>query len=239
MSKSLIAQAESFALELTELVNGTISRNIEFSVEPIEGSEQEEVFVQVRGKSTFSPKLIPVTSDLTDSQEPWLWLKVQYRFALKGAHKYLTVKTSIFSLIVDSETNNPVIRIEYERGAGSEPDDLIPGSKRRNAAHVHIHGESQLLGYIQGRRAVEKIKPLHKFHFPVGGKRYRPSLEDFIEFLYAEEIVVALNSGFKELLKRNRDKWLAIQLKATVLNSPELAIAQLEEMGYKIIRSDG
>ena len=125
-------------------------------------------------------------------------------------------------------------RIEYDRDKGSEPDNSKLGVHARSAAHVQIHGHSEEIGYIQGLNGNNKLRNLSDFHFPVGGRRFRPSLEDFIEFIHSEKLVTTLNSGWQNVLAENRGHWLEIQLKSAVRAQPDVAIKQLTEMGYQV-----
>jgi hypothetical protein len=72
-------------------------------------------------------------------------------------------------------------------------------------------------------------------HLPVGGRRFRPSLEDVIEFLIVERIA-SPRDGWEAALNASRDAFLERQLRAAVRRKPESAVAQLEEMGYRVSR---
>jgi hypothetical protein len=80
----------------------------------------------------------------------------------------------------------------------------------------------------------QQPRPLDKFHIPVGGRRYRPSLEDFIEFLHAERLLPTLREGWRELLAETRGDWLRRQLRAAVRNDPDSAAEQLTAMGWNV-----
>lgn len=127
-----------------------------------------------------------------------------------------------------------MIRVEYDRGRGNEPDAPEAGKHRRSAAHVQVHGSSDELAYVQGVRGTARLRPLKDFHIPVGGRRFRPSLEDFIEFLGSEELI-PLHPGWSDVLVRHRRDWLTLQLQAAVRSDPAAAIAQLRSMGYEVI----
>jgi hypothetical protein len=73
-------------------------------------------------------------------------------------------------------------------------------------------------------------RPLKDFHFPVGGRRFRPSLEDVIEFLVAERLA-SPRTGWESAVEEHRAKWEDRQLRAAVCRNPDVAIAQLREQG--------
>jgi hypothetical protein len=133
------------------------------------------------------------------AKEPMLWIKAAFQVNLDETSEYLAVQQSVFALVVDDRTQRPVIRLEFERGGGNEPDDDTPGRHSRPAAHVQIHGASEELAYVQGLNHQTKLRGLENFHIPVGGRRFRPSLEDFIEFLHAERLIPQPNDGWQEV----------------------------------------
>jgi hypothetical protein len=165
-----------------------------------------------------------------------LWIKAAFQVNLDETSEYLAVQQSVFALVVDDRTQRPVIRLEFERGGGNEPDDDTPGRHSRPAAHVQIHGASEELAYVQGLNHQTKLRGLENFHIPVGGRRFRPSLEDFIEFLHAERLIPQPNDGWQEVLYAHRSRWLAIQLMAAVRDDPATAAQQLTSMGYRVER---
>jgi hypothetical protein len=128
--------------------------------------------------------------------------------------------------------------VEYERDKGNEPDDAVPGRHRRSAAHVQIHGSSEELAYIQGLYGSRPLRGLASFHIPVGGRRFRPTLEDFIEFLWAERLIPTVHDGWQDVLQHHRTEWLRRQLRAAVRSDPSTAVAQLEVMGYTVAPPD-
>ena len=125
-------------------------------------------------------------------------------------------------------------KASHDRDRGNEPDDSTPGLHRRSAAHIQIHGSSEELAYIQGLQGNKTLRTLDKFHIPVGGRRFRPTLEDFIEFLWSERLIGPLHAGWQQVLALHRANWLDLQLRAAVRGDPITAIAQLEIIGYKV-----
>jgi hypothetical protein len=227
----LVAASEVFAADLAEIVNATVSADVEFVVTPQEGFDV--VWVWPAGSSPRRPALIPI---VTTGAPIRLWLKVEFKMRPDEVHKHLAVETSVFSLVIDEATVRPAVRMEYDRGRGSEPDDETLGRHRRSAAHVQIHGSSEELAYVQALTG-RPLRRLDQFHIPVGGRRFRPALEDFIEFLRAEELVI-LHDGWHDVIQRHRERWLTKQLRAAVRNEPESAIAELMEMGYDVSQLD-
>lgn len=75
---------------------------------------------------------------------------------------------------------------------------------------------------------------LEKLHVPVGGRRFRPSLEGFIELLRQEKLLPKVKSGWRKVLEDTRGDWEARQVRAAVRRSPDHAADQLRQMGYRV-----
>lgn len=76
-------------------------------------------------------------------------------------------------------------------------------------------------------------RELHRFHLPVGGRRYRPSVEDVIEFL-AVEGLVETRTGWEDQVRVRRGEWYRVQLMAAVRRDPDTAAGQLRQLGYTV-----
>lgn len=233
----LVAEAESFAAILTDIVNGTVATGARFVVTALEGPT-ELAWVFPEGSTPARGALIPIVSGLPDGHSPRLWLRTMFQVRLDDKGHHLAVHRSVFGLVIDEFSGRPAIRVEYDRDQGNEPDDRTPATHRRSAAHVQIHGSSEELAYVQGLNGDGRLRGLEKFHIPVGGRRFRPSLEDFIEFLWAERLIPGLHRGWQAVLTRHRTNWLALQVRAAVRNDPATAIDQLETMGYSVRSND-
>lgn len=220
-------QAEHFAGILTQLVNHTVSNDVQFVVTMLE--DENTAWIAPHGTTQVTkPALVPLNADRAP---PKLWLSVHYTTSLDDEGDHLSVETSKFGLCVDPLTRNSLLRVEYERGQGSEPDRVE--RQRRPAAHVRIHGSSTQLGYAQAL-AGASYRSLERIHFPVGGRRFRPSLEDFIEFLEEEGLVPSVHADWKRHLSESRGDYLQRQLRAAVRRDAVNAADQLRSMGYAV-----
>ena len=70
-------------------------------------------------------------------------------------------------------------------------------------------------------------------HFPIGGHRFRPCLEDVLQMLI-EEFGVDVPAGWRENLMEGRGMWREIQRKAPVSDHPEAAAQALEALGFGV-----
>ena len=63
---------------------------------------------------------------------------------------------------------------------------------------------------------------LHRLHFPAGGRRFRLTLEDVIEFLVAARLASG-RQGWADVVAAEREEFYRIQLRAAVRRDPETA----------------
>ena len=70
---------------------------------------------------------------------------------------------------------------------------------------------------------------IESLHIPMGGERFRPCLEDIVEFLI-RDCGFPGKGGWAAALADGRAKWRRIQTRAVVRDSPAEAIGALVEM---------
>ena len=75
---------------------------------------------------------------------------------------------------------------------------------------------------------------LHALHFPVGGKRFRPTLEDFLLFLDRERLYTDFKPNWKPAVLGSLQAWKELQAGSTVKKYPETAVGALEQLGYTV-----
>lgn len=101
------------------------------------------------------------------------------------------------------------------------------------ASHLQIHAHRDALTYVmtragsatrRGRRRAEseEVPMMQELHFPMGGHRFRPALEDVLEMLI-DEFGIDNDQNAREALKRGRLVWRQTQTKSAVRDDPESA----------------
>lgn len=137
---------------------------------------------------------------------------------------YLTVKQSYFGILADPDAPNPLFHYDYERDKEAYTE-----------AHVQVFGANEHLDpMIIELSPNRKKKHMGELHFPVGGRRFRPALEDVLEFLIDEGLVDP-KEGWKDVLETCRAGFRTKQLRAAVRREPDAAVAVLRSMDYKIV----
>lgn len=150
---------------------------------------------------------------------------------------YLAVKKASFR-VDPADKGAPLFR--YEFVDGMQP--TIPSAH----LHVHAHRDEFLFALFRAghgkpatrAKAVDgsakRAQPqFSDVHFPVGGARMRPCIEDVLQMLHTE-FAIDVAAGFQAVLDEGRAQWRRRQLGAAVRDAPEEAVRVLNEMGYEI-----
>jgi hypothetical protein len=148
-----------------------------------------------------------------DRKKPTCWLEAQFRCDLDDRRRFLMVLSSYFGIYApDGKTQ--LCHYDYERTKEGYP-----------AAHLQIEGDCVALGALPGRR---KARELGKLHFPVGGRRYRPTLEDMVEFVVSEGFAKG-RSGHQRVIDKYRADFHEVQLRAAIRRLPDVAMEVLRD----------
>lgn len=151
---------------------------------------------------------------------------VIYKLCVDSYGDHLAVEHSSFVLKAKVD-RTPIIRWDYDREAYSKP-----------SSHVQMTAHRGALSHLLSRLDHENPHSIESLHMPMGGDRFRPCLEDIVEFLIRD-------CGFKggpdwrESLRSGRAKWRRIQTRAVVRDAPAEAADQLSKMGYTVTPPDG
>ncbi len=163
---------------------------------------------------------------LTISKSPArLYLSVLHTLELDDSETFLTTKQSTYTLQEDDDDAS-ILTYDFVR----EPPNEFP------EAHIHIHGESDVLRGMLHASGRDKDKPAD-LHLPVGGRRFRPCLEDIIEFCILERLVTPRNE-WQGALNRSRDEYRDRQLRAAVRRNPAAAAEVLRSDGWQVTAPD-
>lgn len=176
---------------------------------------------------------IPLTRD----GDTILRLDVSIKLTTDHTGGFLRVHTSQFRVFVEGGTL-PVFRYEYE---------LAKEGSAQPAAHMQFHGSHPDLERLMvraGRTSSRSSRPsggpnVTDLHMPVGGTRFRPCLEDVLEFLINEFGIDPLPDRLSALsaLADGRREWRRKQLRTAIRDNPGEAASQLLAMGYNLVWS--
>lgn len=166
-----------------------------------------------------------------------LALEVNYRCELDGAGRYLKVLNSKVAVYAGSRPKgDPLFRYEYVHDQG----DGLP------AGHLHVHAHRDQFTRVMTLAAVSGVSRrqaapdseleaarMSRIHFPTGGHRFRPTIEDVLQMI-EEEFGAKPGPTWRGVLRTNRVQWRRHQTGAAVRDCPSEAVRVLEELGYVV-----
>jgi hypothetical protein len=175
------------------------------------------------GTGTFHPDAqtwdhVPLRA-VGDGSPTHLTLRCWWSLGLDATGR-LTVKQSWMHLEVriDGKGYRPIIRIEVD-----------PNMPSGNISHIHFHAESTVLGWLAGLQD-RKLREASAFHFPLGGRHFRPTVEDILFFLDDEGIFDGWHGDWKPAARENLERFRIDQTIATI----ERHRAELEGAGWTV-----
>lgn len=231
MVSKLSDQAEQFFQQVLEtvLVAIPVDQNHPSVKADIELNEETGTFVgEFKFPLAYGATKVSDHTFLANGYSDLFSIVIRYEMCSNRNRSFLAVEKSKFELRVHTA---PGIRFEYERH-----------KENVAAAHIHYTGVADIISPALMKNFGEKKDRKKKgnvqdLHIPVGGHRFRPSLEDFLYFIIKECGFVGLNAWENALLE-SRDKWFDIQLRAAVSDNPSIAAEELKSLGYKIESPD-
>lgn len=213
MPADLLRLARDFAGTVQRLLNTTVCEGMRI---PAVVSQDPNVILVGYGLRNTSLVTEPFPVHL-GRRKPQCWLDVSFRLCLDDAGRYLAAVASFFGIYANDDEHSCLCHFDYEREKpGGYPE-----------AHLQVYGDSAALAAWGGQ---PQTRQLDRLHFPVGGRRFRPTLEDVIEFLIVEKLADT-RDGWKDVLKRERQEYQRIQLRAAIRRDPETARQAVSDLG--------
>ncbi|MFJ3289957.1 hypothetical protein ACIPMW_32315 [Streptomyces sp. NPDC086669] len=218
MTSDLERKAYEFAQELQYTLNQTICRDVRLRAvqRPFESVPVFTVGSGLSRSNLTQPTGFPVR---IDNKKPRAWMSLSYQVHMDHEAKYLTVHKSYCGIFSDEVLETCLCHFDYER----EKD-------KYTSAHLQVHGVSPALQQLNPPG--KEKRPLDKLHFPVGGRRFRPSLEDIIEFLVCEELVEA-REGWRRVVEEGRERFQKNQLRAAMRRNTAIVEEFMREQEKK------
>lgn len=212
-------QAKGFADSLSRLLNTTVTDGI-----PIKSVLRDDGEIGWVGygitKTDFAPgRLIPLK---ITKAPPACFLHIMLTLHLDPQIGRLVVQRSTYGVYRnDDDFESMVYHYDFDR----DPDNAYPD------AHFQVAGSSQHLDDLCAQARITKT--LGEFHFPVGGRRYRPAIEDVVEFLVVEDLAPG-KEGWQDAIRELRESWYRIQLRSVVRRDPKTAAEELRRQRYTV-----
>ncbi|WP_413798874.1 hypothetical protein [Streptomyces iranensis] len=219
MTSELERQARAFAQELQKTLNGTVCQHVRIAAVLRPRSEAGPVFTLGHGLTRINPTQPEAFPLRVDNRRPRAWMNLSFQLRLDDEESYLAVHSSYCGIFADEDLETCLCHFDYERG-----------KDKYTSAHVQVYGTSPALEALNGR--ADQKRTLDKLHIPVGGKRFRPCIEDVIEFLITERLVEA-HEGWEQRVEEGRVRYRRGQLKAAMRRHPDVVEEYLRDRQRK------
>ncbi|WCE41191.1 hypothetical protein PGC08_05775 [Brevibacterium sp. BDJS002] len=163
---------------------------------------------------------------------PTYRVEADYVLVWNRTRKFVAVFSSTFALLIEG-SNEPLFHYDYLL----EPQGKNPG------AHLNIHHDRDDV-----RQALAKGGDRYKakarnrsgtlrdseLHYPLGGPRFRPCLEDIIQFMIYE-LGVDPKEQWHRTLSDGRIRWRDRQLRAAVADNLHVAAQVLRDHDFEVL----
>lgn len=225
----LFDRAKIFAQKVEDLLESTVvhGEHPDLSVKKMEGRDPEAVVVATPRSRRRRPIQLSVNS------APLLRLDLRYHLEISSEGDYVRVERSTFQVRGMIKKVDPFFRYDFE---------AHPGSAAIPTAHLNVYGHRDDLLHAMyvsnksrsrpaNKKDLDPTSPrgLHMLHFPIGGARFRPCLEDVLEFVI-REFGIDTAPGWQDAINAGRAEWRRIQLASAVQDDPETARRALAEL---------
>lgn len=205
-NSELVKNALAFANRIGDLLNRTVCNGVQMAAVYDEHSGECRIGYKM-SKTDMDGQFVPLTCS---GKQPTCWLGIRHYLLMDDHRTFLMDVRSSIGLYFDDAGEHELLRFDYVRDNPEHPE-----------AHVHV-----------GKVFHHDSSP-ERYHVPVGGRRFRPTLEDVVEFAIREDLAVG-RPKWHEAVEEHRRHWFANQLRAAVRAFPELATEQLERAGYTV-----
>lgn len=214
MTSDLPGQARRFAKELQETLNGTVCQHVRIAAVLRPRSAAGPVFTLGHGLSANNPTQPTAFPLRIDNKKPRSWMNLSFQVRLDDEGEFLTVHSSYCGIFTDESLETCLLHWDYERE-----------KEKYTSAHVQVYGWSPALEALNQNN--DQKRSLDKLHIPVGGKRFRPCIEDAIEFLVTERLADG-REGWQKRVEEGRNRYRRGQLLAMMRRYPDVVKEYLE-----------
>jgi hypothetical protein len=219
ISDKLRDQTTRFTTEIKTLLNCTIADHVQIKAVALQvGDDRLFMLGHLLDKRTLTAHRFRLRPRAPKVE---LWMDVSFQLRLDAEREHLMVHKSFFGVFPSQDAKHGLFHYDYERDkADGYPD-----------AHLQVDASSELFATLNDPRC-DTGRSLAQLHFPVGGKRFRPCLEDIIEFLIVERLVLA-RDGYEKVIETGREGFRKNQLMAAMRRDRATVEAFVERYGIR------
>lgn len=238
-AKSIDLQASDFAEKITHVAQifaGEKAHDYKSEIMPSENGWLVEIHNRQRGFT------------LNADEEDAFLVKAHWTCSSDRTGQWLKVERSSFGVFLAKRPDRPLFRYDFQSDYGenlpkahihfqADHPDMDPTQAMQDTEESLSHlGEGSKRAR---RRAKHRKEPkVSGLHFPVGGTRFRPALEDILLMMIEEYGVVPVSMSpvdAKKELRRSLSDWRLAQAQAVIRDTPLLALDFFEDEGFQVV----
>jgi hypothetical protein len=142
-----------------------------------------------------------------------------------------TIRTDL--AIHSTLDRTPLVRLDFRSDMTTDP-----------ISHWQIHAERGSMSHLLARahairpNLVKKPHDISSLHLATGGERFRPCLEDFLQFVI-EECGVDSVPGWETAITEGRERWRRRQVRTVARDAQVEVAAVLAAEGWTVAPPDG
>ncbi|WP_156186544.1 hypothetical protein [Cellulomonas sp. A375-1] len=198
----------------------------------------EATILEGSGRRQFVVRQSPETGiclPLSSGSEVTLTARFKGELDRTGLH--IRIETSAIKVYFGPAAGQPLFRYEYDAAHTSAMPraHLQVGDQSDFAALASLGGDGSRTSRRRNDRIDGGLVPRSDhLHFPVGGDRFRPALEDVLKML-VEQLGVDALPDWRATVKAARHRWRTTQVKSAVRDHPAAAAEALQALGYDVV----
>ncbi|MBN9739182.1 MULTISPECIES: hypothetical protein [unclassified Pseudonocardia] len=218
MTFDVEAEALAFAQEIQDVLDGVLP--VPATVDLDDRIVTAHTVDDVRFRVETAAKNGQVV--LAKNSRPIAHMRIVFLCTADAYNAYLAVERCDIGLFSGVDSRLPIVRLDFRRDMHTAP-----------SCHWNVHAESGPATRVLTLGNPDHSGVFSKLHFPVGGPRMRPCLEDFLQFVL-QEFGVDRHPDAMSVIAEGRERWRRRQIGTSVRDAPDEAARVLRELGYTV-----
>jgi hypothetical protein len=217
------AEALAFAQEIQDVLDGVLP------VPPPVASDDRIITAHKADSVRFRVESAAKNGQVVLAKvgRPIAHMRILFLCTADAYNAYLAVERCDIGLYSGVDSRLPIVRLDFRRDMHTAP-----------TCHWNVHAESGPATRVLTLGNPDHPGVFSKLHFPVGGPRMRPCLEDFLQFVL-HEFGVDRHPDAMTVIAEGRERWRRRQIGTSVRDAPDEAARVLRELGYNVTADDG
>lgn len=211
----LDSETRKFAARINGVLNRTVCSGVRVSAVTSRDRTMAWIGYEISRDDVSPQRAVPMC---LGDEATTAFLHIAYTLALDDQGAYLTVVDSVLAMCTSEDPDSSVFHYDYIR----TPPEHYPYPP----SHVQVKIENPAWNTISEDGA--RNADFGRLHLPLGPRRFRPTIEDLVEFVIIEKVARA-HDGWQEALAEGREDFAKRQLRAAIRADLETAQEAVNE----------